>query len=80
MDDLMAQLRERMARDGVRELVEWDGATDEERVTLYGLCPVHRTPMAYVRTAALDDAGTLQVMQEIVCTACGGEPGEERRC
>lgn len=70
MDDLAASLRERLTSRGVREIVEWDDLTEQERVNAYGLCPIHRTPVASRLTVTLDDHDAVHAMHEAVCTTC----------
>lgn len=74
LDDLhehpAERLRRRLAALGVRELVEWDTLTEEERAIAWGFCPLHPMPLATRFTVRLDDADAVHATLESVCRTC----------
>lgn len=65
--EYMVALRRRLADLGVREIVERDASDENERIMLYGLCTLCRTPRWPRFRAWLDDHDVLHAEHRLFC-------------
>lgn len=73
-NDVEAVLRARLDARGVRELVEWDTLSAEQRLMEHGVrCPLDCTPYRFRLTITLDDDGNVHATHDWACPTCTEE-------
>lgn len=75
--DPVAALKARLDAHGVRELVEWDTLSGEERLMEHGVrCPLDCTPYRSRLIITLDDDGDAHAQYDWACPTCAKGPAQ----